>query len=294
MNDLFPYYTIGHFINQPGSDTEFEITRFEEMEEPEVDDIHRHTFYEILWVEEGKSRQTIDYVTYEIDEYSLFFISPGQLHEFEEWQPLKGGTIMFTSDFCLINQQNHDMLFEMSFLDNFYVNPSLRLSNENYTEIKGTIDLLVKEKQRADSNASILQSYLHVLLRQIQRSIDLQRQHNTPKRYNVLYKRFKNLIEQRLTENYSASDYADMLNITSHHLNHLTKTVTGKTATMIIRSRTMLEAKRLLTFTDLTVSEIATHLGFYDSSYFTRLFKKETHCAPLSFKRQISEKYRTR
>ena len=115
MNNLFPYYSIGHFINQPESKTEFEITRFEEMEEPEVDDVHRHTFYEILWVDAGVSRQIIDYVEYDLSENSLFFISPGQLHEFEEWQPLRGGTIMFTSDFYLFNQQNQEMLFELSF-----------------------------------------------------------------------------------------------------------------------------------------------------------------------------------
>ncbi len=34
MKDLFPFYTIGHFINQPKNQTEFEIMQFETMEEP--------------------------------------------------------------------------------------------------------------------------------------------------------------------------------------------------------------------------------------------------------------------
>ena len=38
MQLIFPRYTIGHFINQPDNRTEFEILRFERMDEPDVDD----------------------------------------------------------------------------------------------------------------------------------------------------------------------------------------------------------------------------------------------------------------
>lgn len=55
---LSPFYSIGHFINQPTNKTEFEITRFETVDEPDVDDLHKHTFYEIIWIEDGQSRQT--------------------------------------------------------------------------------------------------------------------------------------------------------------------------------------------------------------------------------------------
>src|SRR5690242_5851012 len=103
MKDIFPVYSIGHFINQPGNSTEFEILRFGKSEEPNVDDFHKHRFYEILWTEKGKSKQIIDYSEYEILPNSLFFISPNQVHCFEEWKPLTGGTILFTEDFYLLN-----------------------------------------------------------------------------------------------------------------------------------------------------------------------------------------------
>ena len=54
---MFPFYSIGHFFNQPGNTTEFGITRFDEMAEPDVDDLHKHTFYEIIWIEQGVSYQ---------------------------------------------------------------------------------------------------------------------------------------------------------------------------------------------------------------------------------------------
>lgn len=172
MKELFPFYSIGHFINQSKSQTEFEIMRFEEMEEPDIDDIHKHTFYEILWTEKGKSKQTIDYKEYDVLPNSLFFISPNQVHQFKEWKPLTGGTILFTEDFFCKNYVNKEKLFQLSFLDNFYANPCLYLTAKEFTEIKLTIDLIIHEYRRVDRNISITQSLLHILLEQVQRLVN--------------------------------------------------------------------------------------------------------------------------
>lgn len=294
MQYLFPFYSIGHFINQPNNPTEFEIMRFEEMDEPDVDDIHKHTFYEIIWTEKGTSKQTIDYKEYEIKPNSLFFISPNQVHQFEEWQPLVGGSILFTEDFFLLNNNNKERLFELSFLDNFYTNPCINLNETDFLEIKQIINLLSKEHQRADRNQSITQSLLHILLSQVQRFIDTKTDTIISKKYLILYKQFKNILETHFVENKTASFYADKLNVTQHHLNVVTKAVTGLKTSDVIRARSILEAKRLLTFTDNSIIEIAFQLHFYDSSYFAKAFKSETKMTPLQFKNEMSEKYRKR
>lgn len=292
MKDMFPFYSIGHFINEPSNRTEFEIMRFDEMEEPNVDDIHKHTFYEILWTEKGISKQTIDYKEYEVLPNSLFFISPNQVHQFEEWKPLKGGTILFTEDFFLLNNNNKDKLFELIFLDNFYTNPCIQLDEKNFGDIKQTIDLITKEQRRTDKSQSITQSLLHILLAQVQRCVDTETEKPVSKKYLILFKQFKSLLDKYFSENKTASFFAEQLHITPHHLNIITKSVTGKTASEVVRARSILEAKRLLTFTDFTVSEIAFQLNYTDSSYFAKAFKAETHLTPNAFKAQMSEKYR--
>ena len=294
MKELFPRYSIGHFINDPSNRTEFEIMQFDEMEEPNVDDIHKHTFYEILWTEKGISKQTIDYKEYEVQPNSLFFISPNQVHQFEEWRPLKGGTILFTEDFFLLHHNNKDKLFELSFLDNFYSNPCIQLSKSNFAEIKQTIDLISKEQKRIDRSQTITQSLLHILLAQVQRCIDIAAEKPISKKYLILFKEFKCLLDNHFAENKTASFFAQHLHITTHHLNLITKEVTGKTASEVIRARSILEAKRLLTFTDKTVTEIAFELNYTDSSYFAKTFKAETDQSPIAFKTEMSEKYRTR
>lgn len=294
MKDLFPFYSIGHFINQPANRSEFEIMRFDEMDEPDVDEFHKHTFYEIIWTEQGKSKQTIDYKEYEISPNSLFFISPNQVHHFEEWQPLVGGSILFTEDFFLLNHHNKDKLFELTFLDNFYSNPCVNLHENDFVEVKNTIDLMLKEHRRKDKNQTITQSLLHILMAQIQRCIDITNERIIPKKYIIIYKRFRNLMEQHYSENKTASFYAEKLHITQHHLNLITKAVTAKTASEVIRARSILEAKRLLTFTDFSITEIAFNLNYTDSSYFAKAFKADTHQTPLEFKHSMSEKYRIR
>ncbi|MFM2386423.1 MAG: hypothetical protein RL660_1180 [Bacteroidota bacterium] len=262
------------------------------MEEPDVDDVHKHTFYEILWTEKGSSKQTIDYKEYKVLPNSLFFISPNQVHRFEEWKPLVGGTILFTEDFFLMNQYNKDKLFELGFLDNFYANPCIQLDKKKFQEVKRTIDLMIAEHARQDRSVAISQSLLHILLNQVQRFVDTQA--SASKKYLVLYKQFKNLLDQHFAENYNASFYAEQLFITPHHLNVVSKSVTNKTATEVIRSRSILEAKRMLSYTDYTINEIAARLNYFDSSYFAKLFKAETKSTPLAFRAEMSEKYRTR
>lgn len=294
MKDVFPFYTIGHFINQPLNPTEFEILRFEEMEEPQVDDFHKHTFYEILWFEEGESRQIIDDREYHIKPQTLFFISPGQVHCFEEWQPLKGGSILFTEDFFLFNRQNKDLLFELRFLDNLYDAPFWQSDPEQFLETKHFIDLIINEKKREAYSSAIAQSLLHVLLAQIQRCMDAQRPAAAPKRSVVRYKQFKQLLDLHFREPLTAKDYAEKMFITQHQLNLVAKQVTGKTTSELIRSRNILEAKRLLSFSDASVSEVSERLSFYDLSYFAKVFKTETGMSPLAFKKAASEKYRNK
>jgi AraC-like DNA-binding protein len=294
MRPLFPRYSIGHFINEPGNPTQLEVTFFGSMEEPEVDETHKHTFYEVIWIEEGKSRQVIDFKDYNMSRGCLFFISPGQVHRFEEWRSVKGGSVLFSGDFFLMNQRNREQLSELIFLDNVYFQPDLQPDKISFSEILGTIHLIADEKKRPSSSPVILQSYLHILMAQIKRCVESNPSNIVPRPHLLLYKQFQILLETHFPENLIPSEYAGKLNITPHHLNYVIKQVTGKTATEVIRERSILEARRLFTFTDLSVTEIAAQLNYFDSSYFAKIFRSATGTSPSEFRKAISVSYRTK
>ncbi len=96
---------------------------------------------------------------------------------------------------------------------------------------------------------------------------------------------FQDLIEKNFLSLKMPKEYATRLNITPNYLNALCKKKSGKSAGELIRQRIVLEAKRLLAHTDLTVAEIAYKLKFEDNSYFGRFFRKYARISPANFRR---------
>ena len=56
------------------------------------------------------------------------------------------------------------------------------------------------------------------------------------------------------------------------------------TPLQFIQNRIMLEARRLLTYSEKAVSEIGYELGFSDIQVFSRFFKKNEGCSPQKFR----------
>jgi len=100
----------------------------------------------------------------------------------------------------------------------------------------------------------------------------------------ILVKRFFHLVEENHQKNLSLSDYSGMIGVTPNHLTQTVKLLTGKTSSQIIKAKQLLEIKRLLVHTNLSVSEIANQLNFEDQSYFTKFFKRETRMTPIQYR----------
>jgi AraC family transcriptional activator of pobA len=281
--------SISDLLNRPKQQIGFAIDRFEEMEEPEnIEFPHKHDFYEILWIIDGTSKHTIDYKKYVIEADTLFFISPGQLHLFEEWQDIKGYCIIFTEQFFLQIFQNKNVLFELSYLDNLHETPFVKLNNHDKLILQPIVDLLYQEAKNVSPSSEVIQALILIFLRKIQPVFSFNHYQTTKQHEVFVFKKFKHLVETQFEKNIPISQYASQLNISSHYLNALVKAVCGKTSTEIIKERTILEAQQLLHFSELTISQIADQLGFEDSSYFARFFKKQVGLSPFDFRKRSS------
>jgi AraC-like DNA-binding protein len=109
----------------------------------------------------------------------------------------------------------------------------------------------------------------------------------SPQNYS-LTKRYKLLIEQHYLDFGPVRDYAEKLCVTERQLNDALKRTLGKTAGQLVQERMALEAKRLLSNTDLSMAEIAFQLNFEDFSYFCRFFKRHAQATPSEFKKRMS------
>lgn len=79
---------------------------------------------------------------------------------------------------------------------------------------------------------------------------------------------------------YRTGQYLSALSVSSRTLVSAVLAETGKSPSVWIRDRTLLEARRLLTYTDLTISEIAYRLNFRNVSYFVRFYRRLTGISP--------------
>jgi AraC-like DNA-binding protein len=81
---------------------------------------------------------------------------------------------------------------------------------------------------------------------------------------------------------------AETLNVSSNYLSGLLKTLTGQSTQQHIHNKLIEKAKKQLSTTDLSVSEIAYALRFEHSQSFSKLFKSKTNLSPLEFRRSFN------
>ena len=109
----------------------------------------------------------------------------------------------------------------------------------------------------------------------------------TPKDVRVdLLREFNLLVETNFKTQHSVSFYAEKLNKSPKTLSN-TFAKLHTSPLQIIHERLVLEAKRMLIYTNKSAKEIAYDMGFEDASHLSRLFKKHTALSPLAFKKQL-------
>ncbi|HEY8400367.1 MAG TPA: AraC family transcriptional regulator [Cytophagaceae bacterium] len=250
---------------------------------------HRHDFYEILFLTKGRGTHTIDIIDYEIKPNMIFFLSPGQIHDLVLSDDMYGYLFLFTSEFYLLNKPDKNQLLELPF---FYTltagSPPLYLKKEE--DVKELTELFQQAIRESEQNypdsPDLIRALLDIILIKCKRLHPAGAEDKQNSKGRLLVKRFKQLIEEKYHENLSVKDYAEILAVTPNHLSETVKALTGKTSTDLINEKMILEIKRLLLHSDMTVSEIAYHLNFADQSYFSRYFRKQTGISPGEFRAQ--------
>lgn len=99
-------------------------------------------------------------------------------------------------------------------------------------------------------------------------------------------RQFNYLVDIHFKEKRKVKDYAELLHKSPKTLSNLFARYNQKSPQQVIQERVVLEAKRLLHFTDKQTQEIAYELGFEDTSYFSRYFKKVAKITPSQYKEQ--------
>lgn len=268
-------------IKEPNLSGNFSISNLNTLlaEKDMIEPIHRHDFFFILAIEKGKGEHQIDFSNYSISNYTFFILRPSQVHQLTLKKGSKGFIIAFDNSFYSPKEDLKKEMFSTVSRVNYY-----KLTSKIYVKIIPILEYIFSEY----SNKKLMfrdhiKANLDLLF------IELFR-HNKSTNNNAinnsihLAETILELIDNHFYNNKQVSFYAEKLNLTTYQLNSITKKALEKNCSQLINERILLEVKRYLITTPNQVNEISYHLGYDDTSYFIRFFKKHTGLTPEAFR----------
>lgn len=250
-----------------------------------VHDLHKHDFYFVLAVKNGSGMHEIDFIRYDVRDYSIFILRPGQVHKLE----LTAGCTGFLMEFDLSFYEPKSTISDQRWK---------KASNKTYCEVEASRfmklhailasifdEYSIKQEGYVEAIKANLDLFFIEYIRQSRNPAGIEKTETVyvQERFEELLR----LLETNIAGMKNVSDYANLLNLSSYQLNAITKSSVGKTVSELINEHITLEAKRYLIATPNQVKDIADHLGYEDVSYFIRFFKKQTGYSPEAFRKNF-------
>ena len=256
------------------------IEKLENRVNPLVPFPHKHDFYQLILMTAGTGTHQVDFTTYKISKNQMFILKPGQVHSWK-LQNIKGFVVEFNRD-SVQGMSHHapDLIKQLDFTSDALIFKPAEFENLK-TLTMLMINEFMGEKEFSDlSLRGFLLSYLiHVL-----RNSPMGKQ---MKNIESLEK-FRNLVEHHFKAEHRVEFYAKELGVTPKALTMQLSRLTGKSPRLLIQERFILEAKRYLAYSSLSVADIGYELGFEDANYFSRFFRLHTKVTPAKFRKDFT------
>lgn len=294
MEKKYPSFDICNLNANRISNDLFNVDRFHGYvnNNPHIRKMHKHSFYHMAYFTEGEGKHMLDFQTYPIRKGVIYFMRPGQVHNWSFEGKVDGYVLNFSDTFFDQLSIGSHIVDQFSFFGLFSDQQVFELGDP----CRGKVDRIFKHiLEEAENNAKynslmiaslVLQLFVLVAREDAGGQTALNRSN-----YNsVLVKKFAELIEEQFREIRLPKEYASMLYISSNHLNFICREQMKMSAGEMIRNRVILEAKRMLVNFELSISSIAAELNFFDTSYFVKFFKKYTSLTPEAFRKQYYQK----
>lgn len=253
---------------------------------------HFHDFFQAFLIQ-GPARLMHDFRDHSVNGVTLFFLAPGEVHTiYPRAATMRGTVASFSQAFFDAQAPPPSMLFELPFFFGSHAAPWFSVRREEAERVISLFGDLQREFDAGQRGVlEVLRATLRILFIEASRLKTLGTPAQEPSRAALLARQFQLAVEHHFREWQTLAPYAKALGVTVNHLNDVVRQETGHAAGALIRHRRLLDAKRLLLHSDMSVSEIGYQTGFHDPSYFTRFFRRETGATPADFRQAIREKY---
>jgi len=247
---------------------------------------HTLSYFDITFIEEGTTFFSINDKHYQVGPKDVIFSIPGEIRRWDTTNIPKGYVLIFEEEFLLTFFNDPMFLKNLSFF-----NPERITAKINIADIMPRIGFLIQNiiyeinnYQSIDKHMlrALLYETLLLLNREYNKLYNSNKENqNTPNRHLNL---FINLVDKDYKNFHSIKYYAGELCITPNYLNEIVRKTMGINAKLYIQNKILLEVKKLLTYTDLSIAEISEELNFTSLSYFIRFFRNKTNHTPLQYR----------
>ncbi|KIX16103.1 AraC family transcriptional regulator [Dethiosulfatarculus sandiegensis] len=249
----------------------------------------RVNFYHLVFITKGSGRHWIDFEPYNIRKGSLLFICQGQVHSFEPKPELGGIMLLFTEAFLQENMIHSDLLAYYRLYNYHLHSPVLQPVDTGGDVFQNIFQEIFKEFKAPDDFAKpeVLRSLLKLLLLKAERIKRTLVSGVEKSDWFIKFSEFRAFLENRFTQTRNAHDYARELGVSYKHLNRICKAVSGCTAKRFIDNYVVLEIKRRLATSSISVKELTYELGFDEPTNLVKYFKKHALVSPSHFRRDL-------
>lgn len=241
--------------------------------------------FSIYWIRQGEGTYYIDFKKYDFKDNVLVFLSPGQVFNVVSEKIKEAFKISFTKDFYCIQTHDQAVACNGVLFSNVYEVPYIEPNAKDLERLCFVLEELQNELAREEvAQYDMLQAYLKQF---IIYSVRIQKEQASIQT-NIetkLFKDFSTLVEMNFKKLHAVTDYADRLGVSPKSLAKNFQRVGAIAPSEFIKNRILIEAKRLLIYSNQPVKEIAYSLGFNDAAYFTRFFTKVENKSPLKFRK---------
>ncbi len=245
--------------------------------------VHR-TLHQLIFVMRGRGVSLAEGAMVPFSPPAVVVVPAGTVHGFEFEPGTLGFVVSMTDDLRRELSQREPGIGAL------FKNPAtVEFQGDalRATDLMQSFKLLAREFARTlPGRALALEGLLTVILANVLRlsHASAESAEAAAGRHRLLVARFRELIESAYHKDWSLADYTSALNVSHSRLRNACLSVTEQSPMQIVHARILLEAKRQLLFTSMSVSEIAYALGFDDPAYFTRFFSQRTGISPRTFR----------
>jgi len=256
-----------------------DIAYFEMLGTSIVDNYRSPDSYVFLLFETCTGTHTVDYIDYEQKDRQVHVSFPGQIHSWNTGPTAKGHKLIISKQF--MERSITSPLF-FSLRQNEY--PVIDLDLDTYKELTEAFRDIRSESSSKEIRWNVLNLKVQLVTALINNLVEKVIEQKSAGMTPSLIRRLNELIEQHYKTLKTVNGYAELLFISPNYLNIICQRYFNMSAKKVVDQRVVLEAKRLLQGSSMSVKEIAFDLGFSEISHFSNFIKSKTGIAPRLYK----------